>query len=180
MRWDVLASEIVYRCRIFSLRRDRSRSRTGQTHEFHVLEIGDWVNVIPLTTDHRVIMVRQFRHGIRALTLEVPAGFVDEGEAPHTAALRELREETGYASTRLEALGSVYPNPALMNNCCHVFVAHDVAEVGAPQWDSAEEMLIEPIPLAGIPELVLSGAISNALTLAALQLLDLHRRRTPA
>ena len=149
MHWEPLRSEIVCRCRIFSVRRDNSRSvTTGQEHDFFVIETADWVNVVPLTPDREVVMVRQFRHGIRALTLEVPAGIIDPTDAsPVVAAARELREETGYAADRLEPLGVVHPNPAIMNNQCHIFVAHDVTRVGAPQWDGTEELEVMTVPL---------------------------------
>jgi ADP-ribose pyrophosphatase len=175
MRWEVTSSDIMYHCRIFRVRRDRSRSlSSGETHEFHVLEAGDWVNVIPVTTDRRVVLVRQFRHGIRDLTLEVPAGLIDAADAsPAAAAVRELREETGYAGGHLVALGAVHPNPAIMNNRCHVFAAHGVELIGAPQWDHTEELAVETVPLDEIADLMRGGRITNALTLVAFQLLHL-------
>ena len=178
MRWEVLASEVMYRCGIFSVRRDRSRSvRSGVTHDFHVIEAGDWVNVVPLTADRCVVMVRQFRHGIRDLTLEVPAGLVDATDSsPAVAARRELREETGYVSRDLVPLGVVHPNPAIMNNRCHMFVAFDVEIDGAPQWDGTEELEVELVELDRVAELIRSGAVSNALTLVAFQLLQLKPR----
>jgi len=182
MRWDVIKSEIIYRCHIFSVRRDRSRSQgTGQTHDFHVLETGDWVNVVPLTRDGRVVMVRQFRHGIRDLTLEVPAGLIDEtDQTPTDAALRELREETGYRSDSSAPLGVVHPNPAIMNNRCHMYVAYDVEPAGEPQWDSTEELAVETVPLDEVPQLIRQGVISNALTVVAFHLLSLTSREAGA
>jgi len=182
MRWDVINSEIIYRCHIFSVRRDQSRSQgTGQTHDFHVLETGDWVNVVPLTGDGRVVMVRQFRHGIRDLTLEVPAGLIDDtDDAPADAALRELREETGYRSDRIAPLGVVHPNPAIMNNRCHMYVAYDVERAGEPQLDATEELALEIVPFDQVPELIRRGAISNALTVVAFHLLSLTSREVGA
>src|SRR5574337_559627 len=178
MRWDILTSEIVYRCRIFALRRDHSRARTnGATFDFHVLEMSDFANIIPLTADGCVVMVRQFRHGIGDLTLEVPAGIVDSADAdPAAAALRELREETGYTARRTIALGTVHPNPAIMNNRCHVFAAYDVALAGPAAPDATEELEGEVIPLERIPQLIRDGIITNALTVVSFQFFDWHRR----
>jgi len=116
--WERLSAEIVYECRIFSLRRDRSRfSRDDAEHEFHVLESPDWCNIIPLTADQHVVMVRQFRHGLRAYTLEVPGGMIDADDpSPLVAARREMVEESGYDSDRVEPLGVVHPNPAIQTN----------------------------------------------------------------
>src|SRR5205807_1419476 len=133
--------------------------------------------VIPITADGQVVMVRQFRHGIRDLTLEVPAGVIDAADAsPAVAARRELREETGYTCGDLVPLGVVHPNPAIMNNRCHMFMADPVDATGPPQWDTTEELAVETVPLAGIDALVRTGAISNALTLVAFHLLHLRQR----
>jgi ADP-ribose diphosphatase len=179
MRWEVLKSDIIYRCRIFSVRRDHSRSlQSGQSHDFHVLETPDFVNVVPITADRQVVMVRQFRHGIRDVTLEVPAGLVDATDAsPAVAATRELREETGYGGGRLAPLGVVHPNPAIMNNRCHMFAAYDVEPVGSPEWDGTEELAVEIVPLDRVAELIRNGAITNALSLVAFQLLEVIRPR---
>ncbi|MEZ4518692.1 MAG: NUDIX hydrolase [Chloroflexota bacterium] len=76
--------------------------RTGKEHSFYILEAPDWVNVIPLTPDEQVVMVRQYRHGTGTVTLESPAGMADhDGEALAVAAARELREETGSKPARL-------------------------------------------------------------------------------
>lgn len=174
MRWELISSEIMYRCAMFTVRRNHSRSaHSQQTHDFHVLETRDWVNVVPITDDQRVVMVQQFRHGIRDLTLEVPAGILDDTDRdPAAGALRELREETGYVAARVALLGTVHPNPAIMTNRCHIFAAYDVRKVGAPQWDATEELVVQTVPLTRIPEFVRLGMVSNALTLAAFHLLS--------
>ena len=97
-------------------------------------------------------MVRQFRHGIRDCTLEIPGGMVDAADAsPLVAARREMIEESGYDSDRVETLGSIHPNPAIQNNVCHSFVAYDVEERHATHFDTTEETDVVLVPLARIP-----------------------------
>ena len=154
-----------------------ARSPTsGAEHDFFCIESASWVNVIPVTEDERVVMVRQFRHGSQSLTLEIPGGMVDPGEAPAAAALRELREETGYAASRVIAVGDVNPNPALFGNRLHTFVAPGAVRVGEVMNHGAEETGVELVPLAGIPALVRAGAIDHALVLAGLYQWEILRR----
>jgi 8-oxo-dGTP pyrophosphatase MutT (NUDIX family) len=175
--WERLTEEIVYECRIFALRRERSRfSRDNAEHEFHVLESPDWVNIVPLTADQHVVMVRQFRHGVREYTLEVPGGMVDpEDESPLVAARREMVEETGFDGDRIEPLGVVHPNPAIQANRCHTFVAHDVVRRHVPVFDSTEETEVALVPLADVPDLLRAGHITHALVVAAFHWLALRR-----
>ena len=108
--WTTLESEPIQDCRVFSVRRIRTRSpRTGDAHDFFAIDSSDWVNVVPITPDGRVVMVRQYRHGAGELTLETPGGLVDPGETPAAAAARELLEETGYAADEIVSLGAVSP-----------------------------------------------------------------------
>lgn len=174
--WQRLASEIVYACRIFSLRRDRSRfSRDDVEHDFHVIESSDWVNIVPITPGSEVVLVRQYRHGIRDCTLEIPGGMVDPGESPRVAARREMVEESGYDSSRIEALGCIHPNPAIQNNRCHSFVALDVEPRHVPAFDSTEETEVVLVPLARIPDLIRAGDVTHALVVVAFHWLALRR-----
>jgi len=86
-RWLRRRSERVYRARVFDVRRDTCVSpRTGHEHDFHLLECCDWVNVVPITPDDQVVLIRQFRHGVRDFSLEIPGGLIDpEDPSPRVA-----------------------------------------------------------------------------------------------
>lgn len=176
--WERLADENVYSCRIFSIRRDRARfSRDQAEHDFHVIESPDWVNIVPITSAGEVVLVRQFRHGIRDHTLEIPGGMVDaEDESPLVAARREMIEESGYDGTHIEFLGSIHPNPAIQSNRCHSFVARDVEARHATSFDSTEETEVVLAPLAAIPDLIRGGQITHALVVVAFHWLALQGR----
>jgi ADP-ribose pyrophosphatase len=172
-----LATEIAYACRIFTIRRDRSRfSRDDAEHDFHVLESTDWVNIIPITAAQDVVLVRQFRHGIREHTLEIPGGMVDADDpSPLVAARREMIEESGYDSDRVVSLGAIHPNPAIQNNFCHSFVAYDVERRHDTHFDTTEETEVVLVPLARIPDLIRTGEITHALVVVAFHWLALNR-----
>ncbi len=176
--WERLESETVWNCRVFSLRRDRSRSpRTGDDHDFFVLDACDWVNVVPITPDDRVVLVRQYRHGVADFTLEIPGGMVDpEDESPQHAARREMREETGYDSDDVVPLGRIHPNPAIQGNHCHTFLARGATLVAKPSFDGTEEAEVELVPVEDLPRLVAEGVISHALVVVAFYWHELARR----
>ncbi len=174
--WERLASDVAYACRIFTIRRDRSRfSRDAAEHDFHVLESTDWVNIIPITPAREVVFVRQFRHGIRDCTLEIPGGMVDaEDPSPLVAARREMIEESGYDSDRVEPLGRIHPNPAIQSNTCHSFVAWDAELRHGTQFDTTEETEVVVVPLDRIPDLIRAGEITHALVVVAFHWLSLR------
>jgi len=175
--WERLASEVAYACRIFTIRRDRSRfSRDDAEHDFHVLESTDWVNIIPITPANEVVLVRQFRHGIRDTTLEIPGGMVDPGDpSPLVAARREMIEETGYDSERVDPLGAIHPNPAIQNNLCHSFVAYDVEPRHDTHFDTTEETEVVLVPMRDVPDLIRRDEITHALVVVAFHRLALAR-----
>src|SRR6266567_1508471 len=102
---------------VFDLLRHEMLDRDGRPmRDAYTFTCPDWVSVVPVTDDGNFVLVRQYRHGIDAPTLEVPGGIIDEGQDPAGAAIRELREETGYGQGTLVPLGVSHPNPALQNN----------------------------------------------------------------
>jgi ADP-ribose pyrophosphatase len=166
--WTIISSHVDKSYGLFNLRRDRARSpRTGETHDFFVLESPSWVNIIPLTPANEVVLIRQYRFGVQDMTLEIPGGLMGESDSPEEAARRELREETGYREEKLISLGAVHPNPAIQNNLCYTFLAADVFPVGKLLQDDREDIEVVLQPLPKIPRLIREGMISHALVIAA-------------
>lgn len=172
--WHRTRSEVESDLRVFRVRRDAAVSpRTGREHEFVVLESPDWVAVVALTDDDRLVLVRQFRHGLRRVTLELPGGLVDEGMTPEEAARAELRQETGYGDGEWAELGRLAPLPAVFTNHVHVFLARGVRLLGVPELDPGEDIATELVPVAEVRRMVAQGEIVHAPVVGALFLWEL-------
>jgi 8-oxo-dGTP pyrophosphatase MutT (NUDIX family) len=177
--WRELAREPVADCRIFGVERSIAASPIdGAPRAFYRLRTPDWAQVVPITPAGEAVLVRQFRHGPRQWTLEIPGGLVDPGEDPAQAALRECLEETGYRARALTALGVVNPNPALFANKLYAFIAHDAQPVQAIQNTGTEQTEVVLVPVSELRGLLLSGEIDHGLVAGALwRFLHEHAQR---
>jgi len=178
--WPVLQSTPSGNYRIFNIRIDRRRSpRTGAEHDFYVIDCPDWVNVVAVTPDDRLVMVEQFRAGSESVELEIPGGMIDSRDAsPVEAGVRELREETGFEGADASLLGDVLPNPAIMNNTCHTVIVEGCELKHPTEFDQGEDLVTRLVPLSEIPGLILAGKIRHSLVVVALSLYLLKRNAT--
>ncbi len=167
-RWTKTASRVAYDAYIFQVRRDSYELDGRKTHDFHVLEAGTWANVVAVTPDDEVVLVRQFRHGIEEMTLEVPGGLVEPGEDPALGAARELVEETGYVGEPPILLTAVSSNPAILTNRTHCYLVENAEQTEHQNPDPNEVLDIVRMPAAEIRAAMHRGEIHHALAYCAL------------
>ncbi len=169
--WTLLSTRPIADYRILRLREDRYRFEPTQAEaDFVVCDSHDWALVIPVTPDGQVVLVRQYRHGVRQVVLEIPGGVLDDSESPEASAARELREETGYAAESIRLVGKMFPNPAINNADVHVLLAEECREAGDQSLDPFERIDVVLRPLADIPAMIAAGEIRHGLVIAAFAL----------
>ena len=176
--WKKVASKPVGDFRIFKIRSDICiNPRTGQEHDFFVLDAVNWVNVIALTPARELVMVQQYRAGSDTVELEIPGGMMDPGETdPVATAVRELREETGYAGKNARLLGKIFSNPAILNNRTYTVLIENCLLQHAVDFDSGEDLTTRLVPATEIPQLVADEKIGHSLVVVALYHFDLWQR----
>jgi 8-oxo-dGTP pyrophosphatase MutT (NUDIX family) len=153
LTWKEESRKKVFNSSVFSVYESYCTSPHDELKTFTVLEAADWAIVVPVLKTNKFVMVRQWRHGSRSLSLEFPGGVFEHGENPQDAAIRELQEETGYRAGSIIKLGEFSPNPAIMANRVHFFLAEELVDTGRQHLDDDEFVEVELVDV----EKVLQG-----------------------
>jgi len=175
-KWKTVSEESIGDFRIFSMREITAKSpRTKEEHPFIVLDGNDWVNIIALTPEKKIVLVKQYRFGTSKSELEIPGGIMENGEDPIGAGMRELKEETGYAGTKTRYLGHIDPNPAFQTNKCHIILVEDCQKVGEQNLDTGEDIQVEIVSAQEVENYINEGTIRHSLVISAFRLYDIPR-----
>lgn len=176
--WPESRTERLLDTRVFEVERSHASSPVdGSAHAFYRLQAPDWVQLVPVTPDDQVVMVRQYRHGSKEIVLEIPAGHVDPGEHPAQAAVRECLEETGFRARDPSELLAVNPNPALFANRLYAYCALGVERADEIRNTVTEQTEVVLVPRVELASLLRAGRIDHALVALTLwRFLDLDPR----
>ena len=174
--WKTVSEKDIGDFRIFSMREITAKSpRTKEEHPFIVLDGNDWVNIIALTPEKKIVLVKQYRFGTSKSELEIPGGIMENGEDPIGAGMRELKEETGYAGTKTRYLGHIDPNPAFQTNKCHIILVEDCQKVSEQNLDTGEDIQVEIVSAQEVENYINEGTIRHSLVISAFRLYDIPR-----
>jgi len=162
--WKVLESS-YFRPR---LRLDKVELPNGKFLDATIFEFRTWANVIALTKNNEVVLIKQYRHGVQEVLWEIPGGVVEDGEDPLEGVKRELLEETGYTASEFIQVGALYPNPAIQTNTMYCFLALNAEKVTRQNLDDGEDIEVHLVPLDELIEMAKRGEFPHALQVAAL------------
>lgn len=163
--WQHVSSKYIHREKWFNLRADKVLKGNGEPMEpYYVFEFSDWVNVLPVTKEGKVVLVKQYRYGLGTWSIEVPGGIMDPHETnPLEAAKRELLEETGYSCGQIEEVAVVAANPATQNNRLYCYLATDCELTHEQSFDDNEEIELILVSVEELKEMLRKNEIIQSL-----------------
>jgi 8-oxo-dGTP pyrophosphatase MutT (NUDIX family) len=165
MEWEILSSEyLTQHPPYFVSRKDVCKKQDGTIiPAYYVVELPPAVLVFAMDEEEKVLMVKQYRHPVADLSLELPGGFIETGESALEAAKREMLEETGYVFSSYEYICKMAANPGILNNYTHFFVAKDVLQMRAQQLDSSEDIAVELFTITELIEMLKKNQVIQSL-----------------
>jgi len=169
-REPTVASRLLYRGRVASLRVDEIRLPSGRIERREIVEHPGAAAIVAITDDGAAVLVRQYRKAVEDTLLEIPAGTLEPGETPAQCARRELAEEAGLRAASLVPLAAFVPSPGLLTETISIFLARGLRAHAVPRPAEEEELRAERVPLTQIPDLIDAGEIRDGKTLVGLLL----------
>ncbi len=161
--------ELVYKGRVLEVHRVTVRAKDGDSIERDLVHYNGAAVILPVLEDGRIVLIRNYRYAVGESIYELPAGNLEAAEAPRHCAARELTEETGYRAASIEPLGSFLAAPGSSDETLHAFLATGLRE-GPQELERYEEIEVQVFLPSRVKEMVLSGEIHDAKTIAALGL----------
>lgn len=169
MNWKLLESKNVYREKWLQIRNDKCELPDGRIMDpYFVIEVHSWTNMVIITKEERIVLVKQYRHALGTTTLELPGGILEKGESPKASAIREMQEETGYVSEEVEFIMQISPNPALMNNTAYFFLARNAEKLTHTSFDPYEDIVIETFSKEELKQLLVDGKLQHGVQQGAI------------
>ena len=168
LKWKVLSTKYVYENKWFHARADSCELPDGRLIEpYFVVEVPNFCNMVIVTKEERVILVRQYRYPVDQITYELAGGVIEKGEDPAKAAVREMEEETGYTSDTIEYLSKAAANPALMNNTAYFFLAKNAIKIESQNLDALEDIDVVSFSKEEFIQLLQENKLQHAVQLGA-------------
>lgn len=169
LKWKKKSSKYVYQDRWFQARADSCALPDGRIIEpYYIVELPNWANVVVVTPDQRMVLVRQYRYPVDQVTFELPGGVIEKHETPEAAALREVEEETGYTTNQIEFLMQVAPNPAINNNTAYFFLATNAVQNGQTNFDAFEDIEVVNFSKQEMLQLLRENKIQHGVQVGAI------------
>lgn len=170
LKWKTLSSEYLFRDLWFTVRKDKCQTPGGKLVDpYYVYEFPTWVTAVPVTSEGKIIMVRQFRQALGEVCIEIPGGCVDDTDKDLEAAIaRELLEETGYSFTSFEYLGKISANPSTNNNLMHMFLARGGTRIAEQQLDGNEEIEVGLYTIGEVKQMMKENRIMQSMHVSCL------------
>jgi len=168
-KWKTISKPKTTNFNIFSINTTmRVSPRTGTKSYFYTIHSKDWLNIIATTSENKIILIKQYRHGSNKIEVEIPGGIVENNRISiKSEALRELKEETGYFGKKAVEIGCVNPNPALFTNKCYTFLVPNVKLNGSQLLDNTEDIEVEKHSISEIEGMIKDGTITHGLVITA-------------